>query len=125
MYKILKSSKPLIAQQSRGFAAKVALPPLPYELNGLEPVISAKLLDFHYNKHHKAYADNLNAKTQEAEDALKAGDVRKVVSLTQAIKFNGGGFYNHNFFWESLAPIKEGGGHRPENGSDLHNHISK
>lgn len=101
------------------------MPKLPYELNGLEPVISAKLLDFHYNKHHKAYVDNLNAKTQEADDALKAGDIRKLVSLTQAIKFHGGGHYNHNFFWESLAPPKEGGGHRPEKGSELNELLTK
>jgi Fe-Mn family superoxide dismutase len=71
-------------------------------------------MDYHYNKHHKAYVDNLNAKTQEAEAALKGDDVRKLVSLTQAIKFHGGGHFNHTFFWESLAPIKQGGGNRPD-----------
>lgn len=55
---------------SRAFASQVSLPKLNYELNGLEPVISAKLLDFHFNKHHKAYVDNLNAKTKELEEAL-------------------------------------------------------
>jgi Fe-Mn family superoxide dismutase len=123
MKNILKASY-LIKTSQRGFTAKVTLPTLPYELNGLEPVISAKLLDFHLHKHHKAYVDNLNAKSQEAEEALKNGDLRKLTSLTQAIKFHGGGHFNHSFFWENLAPIKQGGGHRPEKGTDLHDMLT-
>jgi Fe-Mn family superoxide dismutase len=81
MKNILRTSYLLKASQ-RGFATKAVLPKLPYELNGLEPVISAKLLDYHYNKHHKAYVDNLNAKSQEADEALSKGDLRKLTSLT-------------------------------------------
>ena len=47
-------------------------------------------------------------------------DLKKVVSLADEMKFFGGGHYNHTFFWESMAPVKEGGGHLPEKGTDLH-----
>lgn len=63
MMKNILKTHALFQTSQRSFATKVTLPKLPYEINGLEPVISAKLLDFHYNKHHKAYVDNLNAKT--------------------------------------------------------------
>jgi hypothetical protein len=36
------------------------LPDLPYGKDALEPFISARTLDFHYGKHHKAYVDNTN-----------------------------------------------------------------
>ena len=80
--KNLFKSASLLKHSRRNFAAQVTLPKLNYELNGLEPVISAKLLDFHFNKHHKAYVDNLNAKTKELEESLQKNDLRKVVSLT-------------------------------------------
>jgi len=98
---------------------KVEVEPLPYELSALEPVISGHLMDVHYNKHHKTYCKNLNDKSEEAQEALSKGDHKKLVKLTQAIKFNGGGHYNHSFFWESLAPAKSGGGVLPDQGSDL------
>ena len=80
-------------------------------------------MDFHYNKHHKAYVDNFNAKSAELEEAMAKGDASKITTLTQALKFHGGGHLNHTFFWESLAPTTEGGGHRPEKGSDLHDSL--
>jgi Fe-Mn family superoxide dismutase len=104
----------------RSFAVKVERNPLPYELNGLEPVLSAQLLDYHYNKHHKTYVDNLNTFASEAQEALEKNDVKKHASLCQIIKFNAGGHYNHTFFWESLTPIKLGGGKLPEDTSALH-----
>jgi len=84
MKNILKSSRHLIKPVgSRSFGStQVSLPKLPYELSGLEPVISGKMMDYHFNKHHKTYVDNLNAKSKEAEEAIGKGDTRKLVSLT-------------------------------------------
>ena len=50
------------------------LKPLPYPLNGLEPVISAKLMEYHYHKHHETYVKNLNLLQKQAEDALEKGE---------------------------------------------------
>ena len=71
-------------------------------------------MDFHYNKHHKTYVANLNKFTEQAEQALAKDDIKSFVKLTNLIKFNGGGHINHTFFWESLAPIKSGGGQHPD-----------
>ena len=76
-------------------------------------------MDFHYNKHHQAYATNLNGLLEQKEKALAEGDILKVTQLTKGIAFNGGGVYNHTFFWDSLAPISEGGGQEPSTDSEL------
>lgn len=117
----------LSMQQARQFAAfqKAVLKPLPYAMNGLEPVISEHLMSFHYSKHHQTYVNNLNGLMEQAANALESGDHQKVTELSQGIKFNGGGHVNHEFFWESLAPISEGGGVAPAADSDLGKLISK
>lgn len=77
--------------------------PLPYGLDGLEPVISKELMEYHYGKHHVTYIANYNKLQKEAADALANGDAQKFTELTQAIKFNGGGHLNHEFFWDNLC----------------------
>lgn len=94
---------------------KFELPKLPYELSDLEPVISAEIMNLHYNKHHKAYVDNLNKALEQLETAEKNNDVAQMIALQSAIKFNGGGHVNHSIFWTNLAPKKAGGG-TPPNG---------
>ncbi len=103
------SSRPLTAQ----------LKPLPYEIGALEPVISGHLMEFHYGKHHRAYVNNLNIFNEKSAEALARGDIKSYIELSNLVKFNGGGHLNHEFFWETLAPIKEGGGFLPEAGSEL------
>ena len=49
--------------------------------------------------------------------------MKKIVHLTQGIKFNGGGHYNHEFFWETLCAPEDS--HRPEEGTTLHSEITK
>jgi len=98
---------------------------LPYELDGLEPVLSKGLMELHYGKHHATYVANLNNLQEQAAKALAEGDHLKLTELTQGIKFNGGGHMNHEFFWESLAPVGKGGGELPKEGSALEKAISK
>ena len=87
------------------------LPPLPYSNKALEPHIDAATMEIHHDRHHKAYVDNLNKAiagnaTLEAKsiDAL----VKDIASVPDAIKGpvrnNGGGHWNHSFFWRTLDP---------------------
>lgn len=96
-------------------AAPIALPPLPYPENALEPVISAKTIGFHYGKHHNGYVVNTNnliAGTEFADMPLE-----KIVAATAgnadkaAIFNNAAQVWNHTFYWKSLSP--KGGGRPP------------
>lgn len=86
------------------------LPPLPYEADALEPVISAEIMRLHHDKHHRAYVTNLNSALESYAKAEKEGDLAAMIALESAIKFNGGGHINHSIFWTNLAPIGKGGG---------------
>ena len=84
------------------------LPQLPYAYEALEPSIDARTMEIHYTKHHKAYTDNLNnaitgtpLEGKSIEDILLHLDTEN-----KAVRNNGGGYYNHNLFWEILTPKK-------------------
>lgn len=83
------------------------LPDLPYDFSALEPVISAEIMQIHYQKHHAAYVTNLNAALEKYEQAEQHGDIAAMIALQQAIKFNGGGHVNHSIFWTNLAPASK------------------
>lgn len=85
------------------------LPELPYAYEALEPIISREIMEIHHKKHHQAYVNNLNAAIEKYHEAEKKDAVGEMIAIQSAIKFNGGGFVNHNLFWENLAPIGEGG----------------
>lgn len=95
-------------------AHQYTLPPLPYALNALEPVISGEIMSLHYNKHHQAYVTNLNKALEQYEEAEKKNDVAAMIALQAAIKFNGGGHVNHSIFWTNLSPKNAEGGRPPE-----------
>lgn len=82
------------------------LPPLPYAYDALEPYIDAQTMTIHHDKHHQAYVDNLNkaiAGTEYENKSLE--DIIKVAgSISPAVRNNGGGHWNHTFFWEIMAP---------------------
>lgn len=88
------------------------LPPLPYELNALEPYISERTLSFHYGKHHKAYIDKLNELI--AGTAYETMPLEEIIRTTQTgpIFNNAGQSWNHTFFWSCMKP--NGGGHPEE-----------
>ena len=91
------------------------LPPLPYPKEALEPHIDALTMEIHHDRHHKAYVDNLN-KAIAGNAALEAkslealiGDLASVPdNIRGPVRNNGGGHWNHSFFWKLLAP-KAGG----------------
>jgi superoxide dismutase, Fe-Mn family len=88
------------------------LPPLPYPMNALEPQMSARTLEFHHGKHHKAYVDNANKLVQDTPLANKS--LEEVIQATakdeakQGVFNNVAQIWNHNFFWKSMRP--KGGG---------------
>ena len=86
------------------------LPALPYAYNALEPYIDAKTMEIHHGKHHQGYTTKLNAaiegtaaENQSIEEILQGLDMS-----SEAVRNNGGGYYNHCLFWEVLSP--NGGG---------------
>ena len=80
--------------------------PLPYAYNALEPNIDAMTMEIHYTKHHAAYVKNVNeAITQEKIPYTTAEDFFSHASkLSAKARNNGGGAWNHNFYWESMTP---------------------
>lgn len=82
------------------------LPALPYATNALEPYIDAQTMEIHHGKHHGAYTTNLNNAIQGTEYEGKSIEeiLKNVSKLSPAVRNNGGGYYNHNFFWQILAP---------------------
>lgn len=81
------------------------LPELDFPYNSLEPYIDAQTMDIHYNRHHKTYIDNLNRAVSETEFVkTELTDLfKKISQLPTAIRNNGGGHYNHSFFWKILG----------------------
>jgi Fe-Mn family superoxide dismutase len=79
------------------------LPELPYAKNALEPVISAKTLDFHYGKHHQAYVNNLNNLVPGTE--FEKADLETIIMKAEGGIFNNGAqVWNHTFYFESFSP---------------------
>jgi Fe-Mn family superoxide dismutase len=85
----------------------IELLPLPYDLNGLAPHISAETLEYHYGKHHRAYVTNLNTLIAGSEwESLELEDI--VRRSSGAIFNNAAQAWNHSFYWNSMSP--RGGG---------------
>lgn len=82
------------------------LPALPYDHSALEPHIDARTMEIHHGKHHQAYVNNLNNATKgtpaEGSDILDL--VHNISKYSPAIRNNGGGHWNHSFFWGILSP---------------------
>jgi Fe-Mn family superoxide dismutase len=83
------------------------LPPLPYEMNALEPHMSKETLEYHYGKHHKTYVDNLNKIAPGTE--FDGASLETIIMKASGPIFNNGAqIWNHTFFWNGLSP--KGGG---------------
>lgn len=82
------------------------LPALPYAHDALEPHIDTLTMQIHHGKHHQAYVDNLNKAIAGTEHESKtlAQLVAHAGAISAPVRNNGGGHWNHTFFWESLAP---------------------
>jgi len=98
------------------------LPALPYAHEALEPHIDTLTMQIHHGKHHQAYVDNLNKALAGTPNESKS--IEEIVaiagSISPAVRNNGGGHWNHSFFWESLSP--KGGGAPTGKLADAINH---
>jgi len=86
------------------------LPSLPYPVDALEPHIDKMTMEIHHGKHHAAYVNNLNAAIGGTDLEKKSiEEICKTISkYPVVVRNNGGGHYNHTFFWESLSPKSPG-----------------
>ena len=91
------------------------LPKLPYEFNALEPYIDTRTMTVHYRMHHQGYVDKLNKALEGYEDLQKKSVYDLLYELDSvpqeirtAVRNNGGGHWNHTFFWRCMA--RDGGG---------------
>ncbi len=82
------------------------LPALPYSHDALEPHFDTLTMQIHHGKHHQAYVDNLNKAIAGTEHENKTLEelVAHAGNISAAVRNNGGGHWNHSFFWESIAP---------------------
>ena len=87
------------------------LPALPYAFNALEPHIDARTMEIHHDKHHAAYTTNLNNALKDYPD-LQSKSIEQLLqsldsvpeAIRPAVRNNGGGFANHNLFWQIMGP---------------------
>ncbi len=86
------------------------LPKLNYAYDALEPHIDARTMEIHHTKHHNGYTSNLNSAIAGTD--LEGKSIEEILATTSkhsaAVRNNGGGYYNHNLFWEVMSP--KGGG---------------
>ena len=102
-------------RQSETEATSPGLPPLPYKQDALEPYISSRTLEFHYGKHHQAYATNTlkliaGTKLEKLplkEIILKSHGIKELVSTYN----NAAQLFNHDFYWQCMKP---NGGGKPQ-----------
>ena len=86
------------------------LPKLNYAFDALEPHIDARTMEIHHDKHHAGYTNKLNAAIEGTD--LEGKTIENILinldMSNTAVRNNGGGYYNHNLFWEIMSP--NGGG---------------
>lgn len=88
------------------------LPKLNYAFDALEPHIDARTMEIHHDKHHAGYTSKLNAAIEGTDlEGKTLENILINLDMTNgAVRNNGGGYYNHNLFWEIMSP---NGGERP------------
>lgn len=85
------------------------LPNLPYAYDALEPHIDARTMEIHHTKHHAGYTNKLNAFLEENAD-YQGQSIEELLSssdMPNALRNNGGGYFNHCLFWELLTPEQQ------------------
>ena len=77
---------------------KYALPDLPYDYGALEPHVSAKIMQLHHDKHHKAYVDGANQTLESLAEARDKNDFARIAALEHQLAFHTSGHVLHSLF---------------------------
>jgi Fe-Mn family superoxide dismutase len=107
----------LPAASNAGETPAYSLAPLPYGFDALEPHIDAKTMEIHHGKHHAAYIKNLNTALATSPELAKLPLEKLLMGLAvipdealrTTLRNNGGGHWNHDFFWKTLTPAEKSG----------------
>jgi Fe-Mn family superoxide dismutase len=90
---------------------KYTLPALPYAYDALEPYIDKQTMELHHGKHHQAYVDKLNTALETTKNpghTTLEEIFRHMNAYSDAVRNNGGGHYNHSFFWQLMKANPKG-----------------
>ena len=102
---VLAGASVVLPSFASPMADSFSLPALPYAFDALEPHIDRLTMEIHHDRHHKAYVDNLNKALPGTNKSIEE-ILASVSSQPVAVRNNGGGHWNHSFFWNVLAPAK-------------------
>ena len=108
--KVIGNNQVTVSSSGIEGAPALEFPALPYGYDALEPYIDARTMEIHYDKHHRAYFTNyVNAIKGTPLEGMPVTDVFATISRqTDAVRNNGGGYFNHTFFWNNLAAKSAG-----------------
>jgi Fe-Mn family superoxide dismutase len=108
--KVIGNNQVTVSASGNEGAPAPEFPPLPYAYDALEPYIDARTMEIHYDKHHRAYFTNyVNAIKGTPLEGMAVTEVFASISKqSDAVRNNGGGYYNHVFFWNNLAAKSAG-----------------
>ena len=107
--KLLRTKKPTHSptQAPSGKPTSYVVPDLKYSSKALQPFIDATTMKIHHDKHHQTYVNNIN-KAMEGKDRVDLVELQlNALEAGPAVRNNGGGHYNHAFFWDEMAPPNE------------------
>ena len=83
---------------------RLTLPPLPFAYDALEPILDARTLELHHDKHHAGYVKGFNSTLDRLDVARRAGDFSAAKHLMRDAAFHGSGHVLHTLYWQSLVP---------------------
>jgi Fe-Mn family superoxide dismutase len=108
--KVIGNNQVTVGPSGNESAPALEFPALPYAYDALEPYIDARTMEIHYDKHHRAYFTNyINAIKGTPLEGMAVTDVFASISKQpDAVRNNGGGYFNHIFFWNNLAAKSAG-----------------
>ena len=108
--KVIGNNQVTVSTSGSEGAPALEFPALPFAYDALEPYIDARTMEIHYDKHHRAYFTNyMNAIKGTPLEGMAVTDVFASISKQpDAVRNNGGGYYNHIFFWNNLASKSAG-----------------